>query len=396
MRQVSKSFVGIIAVLLVVVSFSSGFLIGKQTGVRSVVPAGEGKVIGTQETPAGLSKDVKFSLFWDVWNLIKDEYIDQPVSDKELFYGAMKGLVWSLGDQHSMYFDPEMAQEFQEELSGSFEGIGAEIEVKDNQLQIVAPLPGSPAENAGLQALDKILMIDGTDTAGLSVEEAVKLIRGKKGTIVTLNIFREGWEEPKDYPITRDEITINSVTYEMRDDGIAVITISFFNEDTSRLFADASQKALAAGAKGIILDLRNDPGGYLTAAIEVASYWVGRDVVLIEKVNDESQKTIGTGPAMLAGVPTVVLVNGGSASASEIVAGALQDHGVATIVGEQTFGKGSVQDYRELPDGSSVKLTVARWYTPNDRSIDHEGITPDQLIELSEEQLKAGLTKKNF
>ncbi|MEK9130810.1 MAG: S41 family peptidase [Patescibacteria group bacterium] len=387
-RPVSKPLITLVTALIVAVTFSAGFLIGKQEGIRSVVPAGEGKVIGVGEIPASLNKDVKFSLFWDVWDLIKDEYVDQPVSEKELFYGAMKGLVWSLGDQHSTFFDPVTAAAFAEELSGSFEGIGAEIEVKDDQLQIVAPLPESPAERAGLMAGDAILAIDGLDTAGMASDEAVKHIRGPKDTDVTLTI-RRGEDEARDVVITRDTIEIDSVTYQLRDDGIAVITISFFNGDTSRLFTDAARQALTDGASGIILDLRNDPGGYLTAAIDVASAWVGTDTVVIEKIRDQEEKTIGRGPALLNGLATVVLVNGGSASASEIVAGALQDHDQATIVGEQTFGKGSVQDYRDLPDGSAVKLTVARWYTPANRSIDQQGITPDLLVEMTAEDYQA-------
>ena len=388
-RPVSKPLLALVTVLIVASSFSTGFLVGKQQGIRSVVPIGEGEVIGVGEVPVGLSDDVRFSLFWDVWDLIKDEYVDQPVSEKDLFYGAMKGLVWSLGDQHSVFFDPETAKAFADELSGTFEGIGAEISVKDDQLQVVAPLSGSPAEQAGLLSGDKILAIDGTDTAGMVVDEAVKLIRGQKGTSVTLTITRDGREDAKDYVITRDTITVDSVTYKLRDDGLAVVTISFFNEDTSRLFKDAAQRAMAAGAKGIILDLRNDPGGYLTAAIEVATAWVGQDVVVIEKVKDQEQKINGRGVATFVDIPTVVLINGGSASASEIVSGALQDHGLATLVGEQSFGKGSVQDYRDLPDGSAVKLTIARWYTPLDRSIDKQGITPDVVVTMSEEDYQA-------
>ncbi len=389
MRPVSKPLIVLTSALIIAGSFSAGFAIGRQEGVRSVVPPGEGQVLGTGEIPPGLEDDVNFSLFWDVWDLIKDEYVDQPVSEKDLFYGAMKGMVWALGDQHSVFFDPETAKEFADELSGTFEGIGAEIEVKDDQLQIVAPLSGSPAEMAGLKSGDHILAIDGLDTTGMVVDEAVKHIRGEKGTDVTLTISRDGWTEAQEYVITRDTITVESVTYAMRDDGIAVITISFFNGDTSKLFTEAAQQALSGGAKGIVLDLRNDPGGYLTAAIDVASAWVGRTTVVTEKALDQSQASVGTGPAVLDGIPTVVLVNGGSASASEIVAGALQDDNKATIVGEQTFGKGSVQDYRDLPDGSAVKLTIARWFTPLDRSIDKQGITPDVVVELTEEQVKA-------
>lgn len=389
MRPVSKHLVVIVGLLLTASSFSTGFLFGRQQGIRSLVPPGEGQVVGVGEVPPRLAEDVRFDLFWDVWNLIKDEYVDQPVSEKELFYGAMKGMVWALGDQHSTFFDPETAQEFAEELSGMFDGIGAEIESKDGGIVVVAPLPDSPAEKAGIRNGDKILAIDGLDTTGMATDEAVKHIRGEKGTIVTLTVTRDGLGEATDIAITRDTIVVESVKYTLRDDGLAVVTISFFNGDTSSLFAESAQKALSQGAKGIILDLRNDPGGYLTAAIDVASAWVGKQTVVSEKALEQSIASLGTRSATLDDIPTVVLVNGGSASASEIVAGALQDYGLATIVGEQTFGKGSVQDYRDLPDGSAVKLTIARWYTPNDRSIDKQGITPDVVVERTEEDYNA-------
>lgn len=389
-RPVPKSFVGLIAALLIAFSFSAGFLVGQEQGVRSVVPVGEGKVLGVGEVPPGLDKDVNFSLFWNVWNLVKDEYVDQPISEKDLLYGSLKGMVAALGDQHSLFFDPEMAKEFASQLSGSFDGIGAEIEVKDSQLVIIAPLPGTPAEKAGLLTGDRILAIDGVETAGMPVDEAVKRIRGQKHTTVTLTISRDGWTQAKDYPIVRDTIVVESVKYTLRDDKIAVITIASFGEDTSRLFKIASDQAIKDGAKGIVLDLRGDPGGYLNAAIDVSSAWVGESTVVIEKIKDQEQKNIGTSLATLTGMPTVVLVNGGSASASEIVSGALQDHKDATIVGEQSFGKGSVQDYRDLPDGSAVKLTIARWYTPNDRSIDKLGITPDVIVPMTQADVDAG------
>lgn len=389
-RRYTTHLIVLVLLLISTTGFAFGYFIGKQNGIRSVVPPGEGEVIGVGEIPPGLSEDVNFSLFWDVWDLLKDEYVDQPISEKDLFYGAMSGMVWSLEDPHSVFFDPETAQEFQAELEGSFDGIGAEIEVKDGQLQVVAPLPGTPAELAGLQPGDKIYFIDGVDTTGMVVEEAVSLIRGEKGTTVVLTISHNGVETLEDISIERDTIIVESVKYTMRDDGIAVINLYFFNGDTAPLFEAAVQNALASGAEGIILDLRSNPGGYLNAAIDVASAWTGKQTVVIEQVRDEQTTLPGTASAMLSGIPTVVLVNGGSASGSEIVAGALQDYELATIVGEQTFGKGSVQDYRELPDGSAVKFTIAKWLTPDGRSIDHEGITPNIVVELTQEQFDAG------
>ena len=236
---------------------------------------------------------------------------------------------------------------------------------------------------------DRILFIDDTDTTGMAVEEAVSLIRGPKGTQVTLTITHDGVQDATDVTITRDTITVNSVEWKMEGD-IAYISIYTFNHDTSGLFNQAVNDALAANAKGIILDLRGDPGGLLTSAIDVASAWVGYDTVVIEKSQGEATPYPGVSAPRLGGIPTVVLVDGGSASGSEIVAGALQDYGYATIVGAQTFGKGSVQDYQDLADGSAVKITVAEWNTPKGRTIHEVGITPDAAIDYTIDDFHAG------
>lgn len=369
----------------IIVAFVVGTLLGRWQGVRSVVPEGEGKVLNQSDLPATWAEDVDFGMFWDIWNFAKENYYEQPVSDKDLFYGAMKGMLAGLGDPYSTFFDPKEAKEFNDDLNGAFEGIGAQLGLDDNgQLIIVAPLPDSPAEQQGLLPKDKILAIDGVDTYGMSVEEAVTKIRGIKDTTVTLTIFRDGWDAVKDYVLTRATITIDSVELTLRDDGIAVISLYFFNEDTSALFTSAVNEVLAKGAKGIILDLRSDPGGLVDAAISVASAWTGEQTVVIESIRGDKQAYVGSSDARLDGIPTIVLVDGGSASASEIVAGALQDYGLAQLVGTQTFGKGSVQDYRELDDGSAVKLTVAEWLTPKERSINHVGITPDFVVEYTQ------------
>ncbi len=372
-------------------SFAIGYDVGWEKGTASVVPDGEGQVLGEGEIPYGLSEDVNFALFWDVWDLIKEKYVDQPVSEKDLFYGSLRGLLSGLNDPYSTFFDPVDNEAFQAELEGSFDGIGAEIGIKDGQLQVVAPLSGSPAERAGILSGDKIYYIDGVETYEMTVEKAVQMIRGEGGTTVTLSIAHDGAESLEDIVITRETITIDSVKFVLRDDGIAVINIFFFNGDTTELFNDAVQQIAVSDVKGIILDLRNDPGGYLNASIDVASAWIDNDVVVSEHVQDEVTPFLTTQIALLEGIPTVVLVNGGSASASEIVAGALQDYDLATVIGEQTFGKGSVQDYREFADGSAIKLTIAKWFTPLGRSIDEEGITPDEIIEFTREQYEAGL-----
>ncbi|PJA45962.1 hypothetical protein CO174_01190 [Candidatus Uhrbacteria bacterium CG_4_9_14_3_um_filter_50_9] len=377
--------------LLVTMAFSIGFFVGDARATRSIVPAGEGMVSGIGETPTYLADDVDFKDFWDVWNFVKDEFYRQPVSDKDLYYGSLKGLLSGLEDPYSVYFDPEEASAFTASLEGSFEGIGAEIGIRDEQLQIVAPLDGSPAEQAGLLPGDWIVLIDGIETIGKTVEEAVTQIRGEKGTEVVLTIARDGAESLMEIPITRDKIVIDSVRWEIDENNIMLIGISTFNHDTTELFNEAVQEALASNVDGVILDLRSNPGGLLTTAINIASSWVGYDTVVIERTRDESTSYDGLIAPRMQTLKTVVLVDGGSASASEIVAGALQDYEYATVVGTQTFGKGSVQDYRELEDGSALKITTAEWYTPNGRTINETGIAPDIEVAYTLEDYEAGL-----
>ena len=390
-RPASRSLLSLSLILIVIVTFSLGFFIGRVRGIASVVPEGEGQVIGRGDTPSALAKDVDFQQFWDIWNLVKEGFYRQPVSDVDLYYGSLKGLVAGLDDPYSVYFDPKEAKEFASSLEGSFEGIGAEIGIKGDHLQIVAPLDGLPADQAGLLPGDWIVFIDGVETTGMSVEKAVTLIRGEKGTQVVLTIAREGVDGLSDFSITRDKVVIDSVKWSTNDQHVMTISISTFNHDTSELFSEAIQEALAANVQGIILDLRSNPGGLLTTAIDVASAWVGYDAVVIERAQSAVQTFKGVSAPRLQDIPTVVLVNGGSASASEIVSGALQDYDYATIVGTQTFGKGSVQDYRELEDGSAVKITTALWYTPNGRSINEAGIAPDAVVDYTMEQFKAGI-----
>ncbi|MBI4257275.1 S41 family peptidase [Candidatus Uhrbacteria bacterium] len=395
-RPAPRSLFFLCVILLVIVAFSFGFYVGRARGVASVVPEGEGELIGDGEIPNYLTQDVDFQQFWDIWNLVKEEFYRQPVSDVDLYYGSLKGLLSGLNDPYSVYFDPQEAEEFNASLEGSFEGIGAEIGIKDDRLQIVSPLDGLPADQAGLLPGDWIVLIDGVETTGMSVEKAVSLIRGEKGTQVVLTIAREGVDGITEYPITRDKIVIDSVKWSVDDQRVMTISISTFNHDTSELFSQAIQEALSSGVTGIILDLRGNPGGLLTTAIDIASAWVGYDDVVIERSQADVHSFSGVSAPRLQGIPTVVLVNGGSASASEIVSGALQDYGYATIVGTQTFGKGSVQDYRELPDGSAVKITTAAWYTPNGRSINEEGIAPDVVVEYTVEEYQAGIDPQDI
>jgi carboxyl-terminal processing protease len=392
-KKISPVYVLLAATFLISI-FYSGFVIGEVSGARSIVPGGEGRVLvndGDDQAPT-LGQDIDFSTYWDVWNLIKDNYVQQPVSDKQMFYGSLEGMMSSLGDSYSVFFDPETAQEFNQELSGKFYGIGAEIGEKDGGLVVIAPLADSPAAKVGILAGDHLLAIDGQETIGLSVNEAVMRIRGEEGTDVQLTIIHEGEQEAIEITITREEIVIDSVNWEIRDDGLALVEINIFNEDTTKLFEQAVQEMLTKDVQGVIIDLRNNPGGLLTEAISMAGFWIDSQTVVIERGLDGERKFNSSGAARLTGLPTVVLVNGGSASASEILAGALQDYQTATVIGEQTFGKGSVQQYYEYDDGSAVKITVAEWLTPLGRSINQVGITPDQIVTYTFEDYNAGKT----
>lgn len=375
---------------MLVLVFGSGYILGNTGRANRVFAA---QAPQTSGEPTDLSKDVSMSLFWDVWKEVKSHYVKQPVSDADLFHGAVEGMVAALNDPYSMYFKPDLAEEFAKDLEGTFDGIGAEVGIKNDVITVIAPLPGTPAEKAGLRAGDKIVAIDDKPTVGMSTEAAVNLIRGKGGTIVTLTVMRTGKKDSLKLGIMRDKIVVKSVRWEMKKtvagQPIAYIQIRQFNDETAPLFAQAVQELTKQSPKGFIVDVRNNPGGYLDSAVQITSAFV-KGTVVIEKKYDGTETPLEANNAQtLAGVPTVVLVNQGSASASEIFAGALQDDNAATLVGKKTFGKGSVQDYQQLPDGSALKLTIAEWLTPKKRSINKEGITPDVDVDLTDEDANA-------
>jgi carboxyl-terminal processing protease len=371
--------------------FSAGYKSGKAKGAQEAL--GSGSLSGkTTPSPAYLSNDVDFSLFWQIWDLLQNNYVSRPLSDTKLFYGALTGLVAGVGDPYTVFLDPKTAADFSSELSGSFEGIGMEIGVKKDQLVVIAPLANTPADKADIKTGDIIRAIDNTDTTGMSLVEAVSRIRGRRGTQVALRLERvNGEHRVFDVSVTRDTITIASVESKLISattkgpKNIAYINVTHFNEDTTKNFSKAVDTMLASDPKGIILDLRNNPGGFLDSAVDIASYWVNDGPIVIEQfkggATNEHQHQ---GVAKLNGKPTIVIVNGGSASAAEIVAGALQDDQLATLIGENTFGKGSVQELRQLSDGSAVKITVAKWLTPKGRSIADGGIAPDVLVKVAE------------
>ena len=326
-------------------------------------------------------KDFQDKLFYEVWNTLKDNYVDgDKLQNQDMFYGALEGMAAATGDPYTVFMTPSSTKSFEQDMAGSFEGIGAEIGLKNNIITIVAPLEDMPAAKAGLRAGDKIIKINGELTVGFSTTEAVGKIRGPKGTSVTLTISREGRKDLFDVVVKRATIQVKSVKTSFKD-GIATIRVTNFNDDTDALFAQAVNEIIKQKPKGIILDLRNNPGGYLSGAIQMASFWLSDSVVVSEKYADghiESHRSVGN--PTLAAFRTVVLINEGSASASEIVAGALQDTGLAVLVGQKSFGKGSVQIIKTFSDGSSLKVTTAKWLTPKGRSIDKEGIMPEVKV----------------
>jgi carboxyl-terminal processing protease len=331
--------------------------------------------------------DIDFSLFWKVWDILKDKYVDRSALDaQELFYGAIDGMLAATGDPYTTFFDPKEQKEFNEDISGKFEGIGAEMGIRDEILTIIAPLEGTPSERAGLRPNDKVLKIDGEPSSNYKLEEAVSKIRGPKGTEVKLTIYRSGEEESREIPVTRDVINVKSVKLTIRDDGVAVLRVSRFGDDTEREFRNAVSEIASKGSKGVVLDLRSNPGGLLGAAVDMASLMIpfGKTVVIEENGKGERREEKTRGGDRLSGIPTVVLIDEGSASASEILAGALRENrDNVTLIGKKSYGKGSVQELVPVGKTMSVKITVARWLTPEGHQINEQGIAPDEEVGIT-------------
>ena len=335
-----------------------------------------------------LPEDLNYESVEDVYDELKKSY-DGTLSEAELLDGLKKGLANASGDDYTVYFNQSETTQFYSDLNGSFEGIGAELGNEGDLVIVVAPIKGFPAEKAGLRPQDAIIEIDGEDSIGISVEEAVSRIRGEAGTDVTLTIVRSG--ERVEITITRATITIPSVEYELigENEDIGYLQITRFAEDTATLARQAAQEFKSKNVKGVILDVRSNSGGFVDSAIDVASIWLNDEVVFEQRSGGTSEGvSVARGNPVLNGVPTVVLLNEGSASVSEIVAGALKDNGVAQLVGKTSFGKGSVQTLREFGDGSTLKVTIARWFTPEGINIDEDGITPDIEVEFSDEDFE--------
>lgn len=404
----SKSWLAVIsivsAILLITVACSAGFLAG-----RFVFPATDGPEIGTTlldppavvdnlpqlkdpgNTPANLDK--LFQPFWQAWELVHENYVDQPVDDEALMRGAISGMMAALGDQHTSYLDPVQFESSTEQLQGQeYEGIGAWVDISGDYLTIISPMPGSPAEKAGLRPDDKVIGVDGEDVTGLDGESVRQKVIGPRGSSVTLTILREG-QEHFDVVVERASIVVPSVDAKMLDGQIGYIQLYTFGDDTARDLRDAIEELSDQNPVGLILDLRNNGGGYLETAIDVASEFIPDGIVMYEEYGDGRRDTYEArrgGSAI--DIPLVVLINEGSASASEIVAGAIQDRGRGLLVGETSYGKGSVQTYNALVDEQgAVRITIARWLTPNERQINEIGLEPDVKVEITEEDIASDL-----
>jgi carboxyl-terminal processing protease len=389
MRKFSKStWLGLGSLLAAIVLAGTGFTLGLTVGKKmpqNIVVRG---VTGINDA----SSTADFGTFWQAWKLIDDNYLKaKDVSSEDKVRGATAGLVASLGDPYSEYFDPESARSFKQDVQGSFSGIGAEIGIRSEQLVVISPLKGTPAEQAGLMANDKILLINGSSTKGLSIEKAVSLIRGPEGSTVKLTILRDGWTKTKDFSIVRKKVEAPTLDFKMLPGAIAYVQLYQFNANAERLFANAARQAAANNAQGMILDLRGNPGGYLDVAVNLAGSFVvkGSVVVKEEGRNGEILETLrADGDESLVHTPVVILIDKGSASASEILAGALQDIRGTKLIGETSFGKGTVQQFMDLRDGSTVKLTIAHWVLPSGRILDHDGLKPTHEVILKEEDVE--------
>ncbi len=382
-------FAGILAILGI-------FFFGYSTG-RHFQPESE-KIssIINKDNPDG---NVDFEPFWKAWQTINEKYVPtnstttERVSDQARVYGAIEGMTAALGDPYTVFFPPVESKSFNDEISGNFEGVGMEVGIREGVLTVIAPLKGTPAFRAGIKSGDKILKIDDLLTTNLSTEEAISHIKGKKGTGVKFTLLREGTKEPFVLSVIRDTIDIPTVNTETKN-GVFIIHLYSFSQTSPNLFRNALREFVESGNTKLIIDLRGNPGGYLEAAIDMASWFLpAGKVVVQEDFRDSKDAQIYKSKGYNIfnnNLKLVVMIDGGSASASEILAGALHEQGVATLVGTQSYGKGSVQELVKITPDTSLKVTIAKWLTPKGTSISHGGLTPDVVIKLDEKEFLKG------
>lgn len=382
-----KNLSAIVSVAMILVLFGGIYYAGYTAGAKNP------QTIEIKGITNIDSKDTKanFGIFWEALRKLREDHIrGADITDQKFVYGAIQGLTLPLNDPNTTYFPPVESKKFNEDIKGSFGGIGAEIGIKNEQLTVIAPLKNSPAEKAGLKAGDIIFKIDGSLTSGISVNDAVSKIRGLIDTQVTLNIVRTGWTAPRDFPITRGEIIIPNLDWKIKDD-IMAIQLYNFDEKVPLSFYDAALNTLTSKSKGIVLDLRNNPGGFLQVAIDLAGWFLNKGEVVASETFRSGPDDVfrANGNGALKNIPLVILINVGSASASEILAGALRDNRGVKLIGDQSFGKGTVQELQNLSDGSQLKITIANWKLPSGQIIDKVGLTPDYPVTITEEDIKA-------
>jgi carboxyl-terminal processing protease len=370
-NRISTVFI-IVAVLAL--AFGGGYTLGVSRTSHQIVPV----------TSTNATDELRLQAVDQTWNTIFSDYVDQTkLNSANLSRAAIEGMVASLNDPYTSYLDPNLYSIGMSSFQGEFDGIGAYMTIKDSRIAILAPFPGSPAEQAGVKAGDIILEIDGTTTEGMTVDEAIIRIRGHKGTPVTLLVLHDGETEPVSITITRATIEVPSVTFEMKEN-FAYISINQFTERTDSELSDAISTLKKNNAGGIVLDLRDNPGGLLDSAVRVASHFIKSGIVTSVRSNQGIVQTYNVVSGLIVtDLPMVILVNENSASGSEVLTGALQDHGRAYVAGNVTYGKGSVNTLQKLPDGSGLYITIARWLTPNGHLIEGHGIVPDKILELT-------------
>ncbi len=414
-KKALYAVLGLIAVALLCGIFGAGLLVGwflpapanaatgpsqPQIALETAAPSNDASQSATpapsrtrapSRGDSSTNLDSLFAPFWQVWEIVHTQYVDQPVNDLDLMRGAIRGMLEALGDQHTSYMDPEQFTQSSRSLQGEYEGIGAWVDTTKDFVTIINPMPGSPAEAAGLKTNDRVVKVDGEDMTGVDGSLVLSHILGPAGTSVTLTIQREG-VDPFDVTIKRAKITVPSVEVTDLGDGIFQVQLFTYGDRTSEELQEALRSVMAKNPQGLIFDLRNNGGGYLNTAIEVVSQFIPKGVVMYEEYGDGTRRTFEAIPDGLApAVDLVVLVNGGTASAAEITAGAIQDYGRGLLVGEKTYGKGSVQNWIELDDNAGgVRVTIARWLTPKGRQIHGEGLQPDVVVERTEEDIAAG------
>ena len=394
-KSIRFMLAGCIAIVLLMGAFSGGLVVGWFLPHNTTASAASPQTPIAGQNPPGTSSttgtDALFAPFWEAWGIVHEQFVDQPVDETALMRGAIRGMMEALGDQHSSYMDPDEYKQANMPMDGEYEGIGAYVDITGEYLIITSPMPGSPAEKAGLKTGDTIIKVDGEDMTGIDGNLVLRRILGPAGTQVILTVVRKDVEQPFDVPITRAKITIKSVEYKILDSNIGYIQMTSFGDKTTDDLNAALKDLMSKKPKGLILDLRNNGGGYLRTAIEVVSQFVPDGVVMYEEYGDGTKQTYEAIKGGLATeIPLVVLVNEGTASASEITAGAIQDYGRGTLVGVTTYGKGSVQNWIPLKENQgAVRVTIARWLTPKERQIHKVGLPPDVEVKITDEDIAA-------